>query len=117
MLSKFDIYLIFCNTNRARKRLPCSTDVLGLINCCDADDDARPKVERYVYNYNAGDFGGLRRALNAINLTSLVEHAIDINIAWQWKDVFLTAVSHYIPMKKSKDAIQLHESMVPFLTP
>jgi hypothetical protein len=41
--------------------------------------------------------------LNAINLTSLIEHAIDINIAWQqWKDAFLTAVSHYIPMKKIK---------------
>jgi hypothetical protein len=64
---------------------------------------AKLKVERYVYNYNVGDFEGLRRALNAINLTSLVEHAIDINIAWQqWKDAFLTAVSHYIPMKKIK---------------
>jgi hypothetical protein len=64
---------------------------------------ARPKVERYVCNYNAGDFGGLRCALNAINLMSLVEHAIDIDIAWQqWKDAFLTAVSHYIPMKKIK---------------
>ena len=64
---------------------------------------AKPKVERYVYNYNVGDFEGLRRTLNAINLTSLVEHAIDINIAWQqWKDAFLTAVSHYIPMKKIK---------------
>jgi hypothetical protein len=64
---------------------------------------ARPKVERYVCNYNAGDFERLRRALNVINLTSLVEHAIDINIAWQqWKDAFLTAVSHYIPMKKIK---------------
>jgi hypothetical protein len=79
---------------------------------------ARPKVERYVYNYNAGDFGGLRRALNAINLTSIVEHAIDINIAWQqWKDAFLTAVSHYIPMKKIKGRNPAPWVNGPFLTP
>ena len=30
-------------------------------------------------------------------------HKILINIAWQqWKDAFLTAVSHYIPIKKIK---------------
>ena len=64
---------------------------------------SRPKVERYVYNYNASDFGALQRALNAVNLKSLIEHAQDINIAWQqWKDAFLTAVSHYIPIKKIK---------------
>ena len=50
-----------------------------------------------------GDFGTLQRALNPVNLKSLVEHAQDINIAWQqWKDAFLTAVSHYIPIKKIK---------------
>ena len=65
---------------------------------------SRPNVERYVYNCNAGDFGALQRALNAVNLKSLVEHAQDINIAWQqWKDAFLTAVSHYIPIKKIKE--------------
>ena len=64
---------------------------------------ARPKVERYVYNYNAADLEGLRRALSAVNLTSLLEHAKDINITWlQWKDAFLTVVSHYIPIKKIK---------------
>ena len=64
---------------------------------------ARPKVERYVYNYNAGDLEGLRRALSAVNLTSLNEHAKDIDIAWlEWKDAFLTVVSHYIPIKKIK---------------
>ena len=56
---------------------------------------ARPKVERFVYNFSAGDFEGLRAAMN---LTSLVEHANNIDIAWQeWKDAFLTTALHYIP--------------------
>jgi hypothetical protein len=33
-----------------------------------------------------------------MNLTSLVEHANNIDIAWQeWKDAFLTTALHYIP--------------------
>ncbi len=44
---------------------------------------ARPKVERFVYNYTAGDFDGLRTALNAIDFISLVEQANDTNISWQ----------------------------------
>ena len=64
---------------------------------------AQPRTERFVYNYDTGDFEGLLNALNALNLTTLVEDANDINTAWQdWKDAFTTTVSHYIPMRKMK---------------
>ena len=64
---------------------------------------ARRRIARFVYNYGAGDFEGLRKALNELDLTTLVEWTNDINIAWEdWKNPFTTTVSHYIPRRKMK---------------
>ena len=60
------------------------------------------KTTRYVYDYQKGDFEGLRAALSAVNLSSVLEHE-DINTDWQlWKDTFLAAVSDFIPQKRLK---------------
>ena len=49
-----------------------------------------------------GDFEGLRTALSAINLSSIIAND-DINTDWhQWKDTFLVAVSDYIQTKRFK---------------
>ena len=49
-----------------------------------------------------GDFEGLRKALSAINLSSIIAND-DINNDWhQWKDTFLVAVSDYIQTKRLK---------------
>ena len=58
---------------------------------------------RIVYDYRRGDFHGLRSALQATNLSGLVESDTDININWlQWKDAFMAGVSDFIPTKKIK---------------
>ena len=62
------------------------------------------RIHRTVYDYNQGDFDGLRNAVRAVELTSLLGSE-NINIDWQnWKDAFLAAVSDYIPTKKLKGA-------------
>ena len=54
---------------------------------------APPKTLRFVYDYAKGNFEGLRTALSAINLSSIIAND-DINTDWcQWKDTFLVAVS------------------------
>ena len=63
---------------------------------------APTKTHRSVYDYEKGDFEGLRTALSAINLSAVLG-CDDINIDWQqWRDTFLAAVSDYIPMKRLK---------------
>lgn len=53
-----------------------------------------------MFDYDKGDFDSLRNALRAVNLTSILG-SDDINADWKnWKDVFLAAVSDYIPTKK-----------------
>ena len=60
------------------------------------------RIHRIVYDYDKGDFDSLRNALRAVNLTSILGSE-DINTDWRnWKDVFLAAVSDYIPTKKLK---------------
>ena len=64
---------------------------------------ARRRIERFMYKYGAGDFEGLHKAVNELDLTTLVERTNDINIAWEdWKNAFTTTVSHYIPKRKMK---------------
>jgi hypothetical protein len=59
-------------------------------------------THRLIFDYAKGDFEGLRAALSAINLSSIINHE-DINTDWQqWKDTFLAAVSDYIPSKRLK---------------
>ena len=61
-----------------------------------------PETLRFVYDYAKGDFEGLRTALSAINLSSIIAND-DINTDWhQWKDTFLVAVSDYIQTKRLK---------------
>ena len=63
---------------------------------------APPKTLRFVYDYAKGDFEGLRTALSAINLSSIVAND-DINTDWhQWKDTFLAAVPDHIQTKMLK---------------
>ena len=65
---------------------------------------APPKMNRFVYDYNKGDFKGLRSSLRAANLSNLISaDAADINNDWCcWKDVVLAAVADFIPKKKLK---------------
>ena len=63
---------------------------------------APPKTLRFVYDYAKNDFEGLRTALAAINLSSIIAND-DINTdCYQWKDTFLVAVSDYIQIKRLK---------------
>ena len=63
---------------------------------------APPKILRFVYDYAKGDFEGLRTALSAVNLSSILANDV-INTDWhQWKDTFLAAVSDYIQTKRLK---------------
>ena len=63
---------------------------------------APPKTLSFVYDYAKGDFEGLRTALSAINLSSIIAND-DINTDWhQWKGTFLVAVSDYIQTKRLK---------------
>ena len=68
-----------------------------------ASTKAQHKVNRTVYDYGRGDFEGLRRALESINLCNLVRDSENIDLDWtEWKDVFMSAVSDYIPARKIK---------------
>ena len=54
--------------------------------------NASSHPRKFVYNYAYGDSDGLREALSAINLSSIVGHN-NIDDDWRfWKDLFLTAV-------------------------
>ena len=76
---------------------------------------APPKTLRFVYDYAKGDFEGLRAALSAINLSSIIAND-DINTDWrQWKDTFLVAVSHYIQTKRLKGRNPIPSCLVPYL--
>ena len=60
------------------------------------------KSHRSVYDYRNGDFKGLRMALQAIDLSSNINHE-NINADWlAWKESFLATVSEYIPSKRLK---------------
>ena len=60
------------------------------------------KTNRYLYDYEKGDFDGLRSALSATNLCSNLERD-DINNDWQsWKNIFLQTVLKHVPRKKIK---------------
>ena len=78
------------------------TDHSGIIFQFNAFIKSPPKTLRFVNNYAKGDFEGLRTALSAINLSSIIGND-DINTDWhQWKDTFLAAVSDYIETKRLK---------------
>ena len=61
------------------------------------------KVLCTVFDYRNEDFDGLRGALEAQILCSLIQDRDDINSDWTfWKDAFMSAVSDFIPTKKIK---------------
>ena len=69
------------------------------------------KTHRSVYDYTKGDFDGLRDALRAVNLTSVVGEG-DLESCWQtWKDLFRAAVKDNIPSKRLRGG-----NPVPWLT-
>ncbi len=59
------------------------------------------KSVRTIYDYTKGDWEVLSCALSEIHLSSTIsDSAGNIDTDWQcWKDMFLTTVSHYIPVK------------------
>ena len=63
-----------------------------------------PKMNRFIYDYNKGNFKGLRSSLRAANLSNLISpDAADINNDWRcWKDTVLASVADFIPKKKLK---------------
>ncbi len=62
---------------------------------------APQKSVRTVYDYAKGDLDGLRAALQATDLSSLISDSDNIDNDWQhWKNTFLTIVSTFIPKKK-----------------
>ena len=64
--------------------------------------NASSQPRKFVYDYANDDFEGLREALSAINLSSIVDHN-DIDDGWRcWKDLFLAAVKDFVPSKRLK---------------
>jgi len=53
-----------------------ATDLLRIPNVC-----KRPaRMNRFIYDYNKGNFKGLRSSLRAANLSNIISpHAADIN--------------------------------------
>ena len=62
------------------------------------------KLNRHVYDYQKGDFQGLRSTLQNIDLSNIVESGTNvINEAWlEWKEKFVAAVREFIPTRKIK---------------
>ena len=64
--------------------------------------NASSHPRKSVYDYANGDFEGLREALSAINLSSIVGHN-NIDDDWRcWKDLFLAFVKDLVPSKRLK---------------
>jgi hypothetical protein len=61
------------------------------------------KLNRHVYDYQKGDFKGLRSTLHNIDLSNIIESSADVNEAWlEWKEKFVAALREFIPTKKIK---------------
>ena len=47
------------------------------------------RMNRFIYDYNKGDFKGLRSSLRAANLSNIIlPHVADINDNWRcWKEL------------------------------
>ena len=69
--------------------------------------NASSHPRKFVYDYANGDFEGLREALSAINLSSIVGHN-NIDDDWRcWKDLFLAVVKDFVPSKRLKGRNQV----------
>ena len=80
------------------------TEVLKPIDVEMFTDHIVLNSNRYVYNYNKGDFAGLCSVLRAANFSSLVspDNTNIISVWCHWKDAVLAAVADFIPRKKLK---------------
>ena len=59
-------------------------------------------TKRLVYDYKHGDFNALRVTLDRVPFN--LAHSDDIDEYWtNWKDLFLSAVKEYIPVKTVRD--------------
>ena len=102
-------------TEKDRKILLFFTDRSVIIFQFNAFIKAPPKTLRFVYDYAKGDFEGLRTALSAINLSSIIAND-DINTGWhQWKTSFLVRVSDYIQTKRFKEWNPYLGCLVPYV--
>ena len=64
---------------------------------------AGPRLNRSVLDFRRGDFDGLHSALQAIDLSTIIQQDSDINEDWLlWKDIFLTTVNDFVPSRKIK---------------
>ena len=59
-------------------------------------------ARKFVYDYANGNLEGLREALSAISLSSIVGHNNIDDDWWCWKDLFLAAVKDFVPSKRLK---------------
>ena len=64
--------------------------------------NASSHPRKFVYDYANGDLEGLREALSAISLSSIVGHN-NTDDDWRfWKDLFLAVVKDFVPSKRLK---------------
>ena len=64
--------------------------------------NASSHPRKYVHDYAIGDFEGLREALSAINLSSIVGHNNIDDDGRCWKDLLLAAVEDFVALKRLK---------------
>ena len=64
--------------------------------------NASSHPRKFVYDYANGDFEGLREALSAINLSSIVGHNNIDDDGRCWKDLLLAAVEDFVALKRLK---------------
>ena len=64
--------------------------------------NASSHPRKFVYDYAIGDFEGLREALSAINLSSIVGHNNIDDDGRCWKDLLLAAVEDFVALKRLK---------------
>ena len=62
---------------------------------------SHPRKFVYDYDYAIGDFDGLREALSAINLSSIVGHK-NIDDGRCWKDLLLAAVKDFRSIEETE---------------
>ncbi|CAB4032643.1 Hypothetical predicted protein [Paramuricea clavata] len=96
------LYLSFCPESPV-----CQNDAVKVVEACitETSNRAGPRLNRSVLDFRRGDFDadGLRSALQAINLSTIIQQDSNINEDWLlWKDTFLTTVKDFVPSRKIK---------------
>ena len=69
---------------------------------------AGPRLNRSVLDFRRDDFDGLRSALQAIDLSTIIQQDSNINEDWLlWKDTFLTTVKEFVLLERSREETPL----------